>query len=269
MSARLPADPAIAIDCVSKRFESDPASVPPVLDNISISIAENEFVVLLGRSGCGKTTLLNVIAGLETATTGQVRVNGEVVTSPGGGKGMVFQGNALFPWLTAQRNVEFAAVNRGMSRAGAADKARELLALVGLVGAEQKYPFELSGGMQQRVAIARALALDPAILLMDEPFGALDELTRNEMQDELLRVWAARRKTVVFVTHSIWEGLMLADRVIVLAPRPGHIVLEQRISLPRPRARTNLTLVGQYEAIWQALQERESPGRGHAIGGAA
>jgi ABC-type nitrate/sulfonate/bicarbonate transport system ATPase subunit len=269
MSTRLPAESAIAIECVSKRFESDPESASPVLDEISIEIAENEFVVLLGRSGCGKTTLLNVIAGLETASAGEVRVKGEIVTGPGGGKGMVFQGNALFPWLTAQRNVEFAAVNRGVSRVEAAARARELLALVGLVGAEQKYPFELSGGMQQRVAIARALALDPAILLMDEPFGALDELTRNEMQDELLRVWAARRKTVVFVTHSIWEGLMLADRVIVLASRPGRIVLEQKISVPRPRARTNLTLVDHYEAIWLALQEGETSGRGRAIGGGA
>jgi ABC-type nitrate/sulfonate/bicarbonate transport system ATPase subunit len=269
MSGGSPAIPAIAVDRVSKSFETDPKSAPPVLGEISMEIAENEFVVLLGRSGCGKTTLLNVIAGLETATAGEVRVNGRTVTSPGGGKGMVFQGNALFPWLTAQRNVEFAAFNRGLSRAEAAVRARDLLVLVGLAGAEKKYPSELSGGMQQRVAIARALALDPAILLMDEPFGSLDELTRNEMQDELLRVWAARRKTVVFVTHSIWEGLMLADRVMVLAPRPGRIVLEQRISLPRPRARTNLTLVGHYEAIWQALQEREMSERGRAFGGAA
>jgi ABC-type nitrate/sulfonate/bicarbonate transport system ATPase subunit len=264
-----PAVPVIVVDRVSKRFTTDPQSQPPVLDQISMEIAENEFVVLLGRSGCGKTTLINVIAGLETATTGEVRVNGHTVTSPGGGKGVVFQGNALFPWLTAQRNVEFAARNRGLSRTEATARAGELLGLVGLAGAENKYPFELSGGMQQRVAIARALALDPAILLMDEPFGALDELTRNEMQDELLRVWAARRKTVLFVTHSIWEGLMLADRVMVLAPRPGRIVLEQRISLPRPRARTNLTLVGHYEAIWQALQQSDYSGQGRAIGGAA
>jgi ABC-type nitrate/sulfonate/bicarbonate transport system ATPase subunit len=128
------------------------------------------------------------------------------------------------------------------------------LTLVGLAGSEAKYPFELSGGMQQRVAIARALALDPHILLMDEPFGALDELTRIEMQNELLRVWAARRKTVVFVTHSIWEGLILADRIVVLAARPGRIVLERRIDLPRPRRRTDPTLLALYEDIWGALQ---------------
>jgi NitT/TauT family transport system ATP-binding protein len=169
---------------------------------------------------------------------------------------MVFQQNALFPWLTAQRNVEFAATNRGLRRARAGTLACELLALVGLGGAEQKYPFELSGGMQQRVAIARALALDPAILLMDEPFGALDELTRNEMQDELLRVWSARRKTVVFVTHSIWEGLMLADRVLVMASRPGRFVLERLIAAERPRSRTDLELLRLYDEIWAALQER-------------
>jgi ABC-type nitrate/sulfonate/bicarbonate transport system ATPase subunit len=167
---------------------------------------------------------------------------------------MVFQQGALFPWLTAQQNVEFAARNRGVAAAERRARSRELLALVGLAGAEHKYPFELSGGMQQRVAIARALALDPEILLMDEPFGALDELTRIEMQNELLRVWSARRKTVVFVTHSIWEGLILADRIVVLAPRPGRIVLEQRIDLPRPRRRTDPTLLALYEDIWSALQ---------------
>jgi ABC-type nitrate/sulfonate/bicarbonate transport system ATPase subunit len=230
-----------------------------VLERIDLSVAENEFVVLLGLSGCGKTTLLNIIAGLVKASCGEVRVHGAPVAGPGGGKGMVFQQNALFPWLTALRNVAFAAVNRGQPRGQAEALARELLALVGLAGSEDKYPFELSGGMQQRVAIARALALDPEILLMDEPFGALDELTRNEMQEELLRVWSARRKTVVFVTHSIWEGLMLADRVVVLAPRPGRVVLERRIGPARPRARTDPSLIALYEDIWGALRRDRHP----------
>jgi len=239
---------------VAKRFDGEPAGSPPVLGDLNLQVAENEFVVLLGRSGCGKTTLLNIIAGLERASSGTVRVDDALVERPGAGKGMVFQQGALFPWLTAQQNVEFAARNRGAGGAERRTQARELLALVGLAGAEHKYPFELSGGMQQRVAIARALALDPEILLMDEPFGALDELTRIEMQNELLRVWSAQRKTVVFVTHSIWEGLILADRIVVLAPRPGRIVLEQRIDLPRPRRRTDPVLLALYEDIWSALQ---------------
>jgi ABC-type nitrate/sulfonate/bicarbonate transport system ATPase subunit len=239
---------------VTKRFDADAAALPPVLDRIRLEVAENEFLVLLGRSGCGKTTLLNIIAGLERASSGTVRVDAAAVSRPGGGKGMVFQQGALFPWLTAQQNVEFAARNRGVPGAERRALAQELLALVGLAGAEAKYPFELSGGMQQRVAIARALALDPHILLMDEPFGALDELTRIEMQNELLRVWAARRKTVVFVTHSISEALVLGDRVVVLAPRPGRIVLERRIDLPRPRRRTDPALLAYYDEIWSALQ---------------
>jgi ABC-type nitrate/sulfonate/bicarbonate transport system ATPase subunit len=245
----------IEIDGVTKSFATDGGDSLLVLDAIDLSVRENEFVVLLGRSGCGKTTLLNIIAGLEQPSAGEVRVAGRRVTGPGGGKGMVFQQNALFPWLTAERNVAFAAHNRGLGRSDAAALARELLALVGLEGAEAKYPFELSGGMQQRVAIARALALDPAILLMDEPFGALDELTRNEMQDELLRVWSQRQKTVVFVTHSIWEGLMLADRVIVLAAHPGRIAFQERIDLPRPRARSAVELIRLYDGIWAALDQ--------------
>lgn len=254
--ARTGKEVAISLRGVSKAFASDAALQPPVLDAVDLDIANNEFVVLLGRSGCGKTTLLNIVAGLEKACAGLVIVDGTRVTGPGRGKGMVFQQNALFPWLTAEGNIMFAAENRGAAREEARRLANELLALVGLAGANAKYPAELSGGMQQRVAIARALALDPAILLMDEPFGALDEITRNEMQDELLRVWEARRKTVLFVTHSIWEALMLADRIVVLAPRPGRIVLEREIREPRPRSRASTALAQLYEAIWSALRER-------------
>ena len=255
--APTPAKASIEVRGLEKRFATDAVESPPVLGAVDLLVAENEFVVLLGRSGCGKTTLLNIVAGLEPPSAGLVLVDGEPVTRPRPGKGMVFQQGALFPWLTAERQRRL----RGPQprAAGAATRrrlAQELLALVGLAGAEQKYPFELSGGMQQRVAIARALALDPKILLMDEPFGALDELTRNEMQDELLRVWQARRKTVVFVTHSICEALVLADRVLVMAPRPGRFVLERRIELPRPRRRADPRLLALYEEIWEALGER-------------
>lgn len=249
---------AIEVRAVGKRFATDPAGVAPVLGAIDLAIAPNEFVALVGRSGCGKTTLLNIIAGLEPASEGEVLVGGARVTGPGGGKGVVFQQGALFPWLTALGNIAFAARNAGLAKAAAQARAEELLKLVGLHGAGAKYPVELSGGMQQRVAIARALALDPAILLMDEPFGALDEITRTEMQEELLRVWQARRKTVVFVTHSITEALTLADRVLVLAPRPGRVVLERRIDLPRPRRRSDAAFTHLAEEVWDALRE-EAP----------
>ena len=244
----------IAIDRITKQFATDGPDAAPVLGGVSLAIRENEFIVLLGRSGCGKTTLLNIVAGLENASSGQVLVDDAPVTGPGEGKGMVFQQSALFPWLTARQNVMFAARKRLPDQVARTAMADELLELVGLGKAGDKYPFELSGGMQQRVAIARALALDPQILLMDEPFGALDELTRIEMQNELLRVWSARRKTVIFVTHSIWEGLMLADRIMVLAPRPGRIVLERQLAQTRPRKRSDPDLIALYDDIWESLQ---------------
>ena len=220
------ADCKIEIVDVAKRFPTDPPDMAPVLEGISLEVAENEFVVLLGRSGCGKTTLLNIIAGLESASSGVVRVDGPRSPARAAARAWSSSRTRCFRGSPPAQNVVFAAGSDRLRRPTVAALSRELLAFVGLAGAEDKYPVELSGGMQQRVAIARALALDPQILLMDEPFGALDEITRIEMQDELLRVWEARRKTVVFVTHSIWEALMLADRVVVLAPRPGRIVLE-------------------------------------------
>jgi ABC-type nitrate/sulfonate/bicarbonate transport system ATPase subunit len=243
----------ITIDRVTKRYESEDASRGLALEDVSLTIQDNEFVTVVGRSGCGKTTLLNIIAGLVEPTGGEVRVNGRPVTGPGGGKGMVFQQHALFPWLTAIQNVEFGCKSRGMPFRERAETASQLIELVGLRGFEHKYPIELSGGMQQRVAIARALALDPEILLMDEPFGALDELTRIEMQDELLRVWSSRKKTVVFVTHSISEALILSDRVVVLSARPGRVRQEISLDLPRPRERTNPKLIVLHETIWRSL----------------
>jgi ABC-type nitrate/sulfonate/bicarbonate transport system ATPase subunit len=242
----LPAE--IEIDGLSKRFGAD---APLVLDRIDLAIEHNAFVALLGRSGCGKSTLLNLVAGLLEPSAGEVRVKGRPVTGPGEGKGMVVQQHALFPWLSAQGNVEFGCKSRGIPAGERRDRARNLLELVGLRGFEDRYPAELSGGMQQRVAIARALALDPDILLMDEPFGALDEFTRIEMQDELLRVWSSRKKTVLFVTHSIWEALVLADRVVVLGP--GRIADVLEVELPRPRQRTDPHLIALYDRIWATL----------------
>jgi NitT/TauT family transport system ATP-binding protein len=250
LPARLALPAEIEIDGLTKRFGSD---APLVLDRIDLAVRHNEFVALLGRSGCGKSTLLNLVAGLLEPSAGEVRVKGRPVTGPGEGKGMVFQQHALFPWLSAQGNVEFGSKSRGVPAGERRDRAQKLLELVGLRGFEDRYPAELSGGMQQRVAIARALALDPDILLMDEPFGALDEFTRIEMQDELLRVWSSRKKTVLFVTHSIWEALVLADRVVVLASGPGRIAAVLDVALPRPRQRTDPHLIALYDRIWATL----------------
>ncbi|MGI9388449.1 MAG: ABC transporter ATP-binding protein [Boseongicola sp.] len=247
------AKPFIEIDDVHMRFGAKGSDSPLVLQSINLGVAQNEFVSIVGRSGCGKTTLLNIVAGLVGATSGQVRIDGKPVDGPGQGQGVVFQQHALFPWLTALGNVEFGCRDTALSKAQKRDMCMQLLELVGLDNAADKYPREMSGGMNQRIAIARALALDPEILLMDEPFGALDEMTRIELQDELLRIWEARKKTVIFVTHSINEALVLSDRTILLAPHPGRVQEEFNVDLPRPRKRTDPQFNAMYQEIWEGL----------------
>jgi NitT/TauT family transport system ATP-binding protein len=209
---------SIQIEGVSKSYTEGVLA----LDEISLELPENSFTCLLGPSGCGKSTLLNMIAGFIEPTTGRILVDGREVTQAGADRGVVFQEYALFPWRTAVENVEFGPMIQGLPRPERRAVARRYLALVGLDEHEDKYPRELSGGMKQRVAIARVLANHPSVLLMDEPFGALDAQTREVMQEELLRIWEQDKKTVVFVTHSISESIFLADRIVVMATRPRH-----------------------------------------------
>ncbi len=243
----------ISVENVSKIYQVADAEDVPVLKDVNIDIRNNEFVSLVGRSGCGKTTLLNILAGLVPPSSGIVRIDGTTVTGPGDGKGMVFQQHALFPWLTTIENVAFGCKSKGMRKADRTEIAMDLVKLVGLDGYQNHYPRELSGGMQQRVAIARALALDPEILLMDEPFGALDEMTRLEMQDELLRIWEVRKKTVVFVTHSLTEALVLSDRIFLMGRNPGGIRREFSVPFSRPRHRSSVEFLEMYEDIWAGL----------------
>ena len=205
------------------------------LYNISLAIRKNEFVSLLGPSGCGKTTLIRIIAGLLTADRGEVLVNSQLVNSPGRDRCMVFQQFGLLPWRTVVSNVEFGLEIDGVPREERRELAGKYLELVGLKGFENYYPHQISGGMQQRVGIARALSKRPEILLMDEPFGAVDAQTREQLQEELLKIWAQTETTVVFVTHSIDEAIYLSDRVVVMQARPGRIKEEVTIDLPRPR----------------------------------
>ncbi|HSQ25922.1 MAG TPA: ABC transporter ATP-binding protein [Anaerolineales bacterium] len=205
------------------------------LENLSFSVNSQEFLCVLGPSGSGKSTLLRILAGLLPPTTGEVFYNGKKVIGPQKGTGFVFQKANLMPWRTVVENITLPLELEGLQHAVAVSKAQEMVELVGLKGFEQVLPRDLSGGMAQRVAIGRALVQDPQVLLLDEPFGALDALTRERMGSELLRIWQLRRKTVIMVTHSIVEALYLADRVIVLSQRPGKICLELDVCLPRPR----------------------------------
>jgi NitT/TauT family transport system ATP-binding protein len=206
------------------------------LESIDLDVAENAFVTLVGRSGCGKSTLLRIVAGLMQPTTGEVEIAGRRVVGPSRDVALMFQQSALLPWRTVIDNVVLPAEIHGLDRRAARGEAEELLALVGLDGFEGRRPWELSGGMQQRVALCRALLAHPRVLLMDEPFAALDALTREELSLELQRIWTERRTTILFVTHSIAEAAILSDRVVVLTPRPGRIARVVDVRVPRPRA---------------------------------
>jgi NitT/TauT family transport system ATP-binding protein len=226
----------VAIESVTKAFPTLAGDTTVALDDVSFAIAADEFVTVVGPSGCGKSTLLKLIAGVVEPTRGRVLVRGRPRAGPRRDVGMVFQSPVLMPWRTVLDNVLFPIEMLRLPVREYRAEAQRLLDLVGLSGFERSYPRELSGGMQQRVSICRALIYDPQLLLMDEPFGALDALTREEIGLQLLRVWQERRKTVVFVTHSIPEAILLADRVIVLAARPGRVVRTIEVKLPRPRA---------------------------------
>lgn len=226
---------AIAVRHLVKTYGTKDGPVH-ALDGVTFDVGEGEFVSVVGRSGCGKSTILKIISGLLAKTSGSVQVNGSEVASPLRDAGIVFQAPTLLRWRNVMDNVLLPAEFLGMDMAEARRRAQELLELVGLRGFEGRYPRELSGGMQQRVAISRALIHDPRILLLDEPFGALDALTREEMNLELLRIWSEKRKTSMLITHSIAEAVFLADRVIVMTPRPGRVAEVVRVNLPRPRA---------------------------------
>ena len=205
------------------------------LRSANLTVAPGEFVCLIGASGCGKSTLLRMIAGFETVTTGQIIVNGQKVTGPGPDRGMVFQDYGLFPWLTIRKNLAFGPIARGKPKAEAMAIADRFVTMMGLERFADSYPHQLSGGMKQRVAIGRVLANDARMALMDEPFGALDAMTRERLQEELLTIWRATNLSVVFVTHSLEEAIYLADRVVVMSPGPGRIIAEEHIALERPR----------------------------------
>ncbi len=225
----------LAIEAVAKQFPGvRSGAATRALEKTDLSVEDNDFICILGPSGCGKSTLLRIVAGLETPTTGRVLLDAQPVSRPGPDRGMVFQSYTLFPWLTVEQNVLF-------GTRSTVEKAKQLIAKVGLRGFESHYPRMLSGGMQQRTALARALANDPKILLLDEPFGALDNQTRALMQELLLGIWEADRKTVLFVTHDIDEAIFMANRVAVMSARPGRIKSDVKIDLPYPRHYTMKT----------------------------
>ncbi|UFS74754.1 ABC transporter ATP-binding protein [Tardiphaga sp. 37S4] len=226
----------LVIDNVSRIFPAVRGGTPTrALEPTNLSVADNDFVTILGPSGCGKSTLLRMVAGLDTPTTGRIMLDGKAITGPGADRGMVFQSYTLFPWLTVSENISFGLRERGVSQRERNDIAKQWLEKVGLTSFANHFPKQLSGGMQQRTAIARALANDPKILLLDEPFGALDNQTRALMQELLLGIWERERKTVIFVTHDIEEAVFLASRTVVMSARPGRIKADIAVDLPHPR----------------------------------
>jgi NitT/TauT family transport system ATP-binding protein len=231
----------VLLDNVTVRFGSDSANWIVALENLTLEIPDQQFAVIVGPSGCGKSSTLDLIAGLNQASEGRTLVDGVTIEKPGADRGMVPQSYTLFPWLTVQKNVEFGLSVNGTSRAERVERARHYVDAVGLTRFADSYPSQLSGGMKQRVAIARALAVNPEVLLMDEPFGALDSQTRSVMQELLLKIWQEERKTVLFITHDIDEAVFLGDVVYVMSARPGRIIDTIPVEIERPRDYTVLT----------------------------
>jgi NitT/TauT family transport system ATP-binding protein len=228
------------------------------LESFSLSVAEAEFVSVVGPSGCGKTSFLKILAGLLAPTGGEIKVDGRVVTGPAPDRAMVFQDSSLFPWYTVAQNVAYGLSCQGVPKREAVERVAPLIEMVGLRGFDRHYPHELSGGMQQRVNLARALAVDPVLLLMDEPFASLDAQTREIMQAELLRIWQQSGKTVVFITHQINEAIFLSDRVVVMSARPGRMLADIAIELPRPRdlhVKHSQEFVKYEGQIWGLLED--------------
>ena len=245
--ARKPAVAMIEIDHVSQVFQTSARRDHLALSDFSLTIEAGAFVSILGPSGCGKSTLLYIVGGFVKPTTGVARVKGNAITGPGPDRGPVFQEFALFPWKSVLGNVMYGPRQQGVRREEAEAQSRRLIEMVGLKGFEHFYPKELSGGMKQRVALARTLAYHPSVLLMDEPFGALDAHTRTRLQNDLLNIWERDRKTVLFVTHSVEEAVFLSDKVVVMTRAPGRIKEIVDIGLPRPRRRAELLLDPRYQ----------------------
>lgn len=243
----------IEIKNVSKVFKTAEQDVV-ALDNINLNIREGDFNIILGPSGCGKSTLLYLLGGFDTPTAGEILLDGKVIKKPGPDRGFVFQDYALFPWKTVLGNIMFGLTQNGHSRKDAREIAMQHVKLVDLEGFENAYTHTLSGGMRQRVSIARALAYNPKVLLMDEPFGALDAQTRSHMQHELVEIWQQTKKTVVFVTHSVSEAVFLADRVIVMKARPGQVRELVDVDLPRPRSETGDTFTQIRQRLLKLLE---------------
>lgn len=248
----------VTLSDVTKVFAKEGAEVTTALSGVNLEIRNKEIVCLVGPSGCGKTTLLRIIAGLEQATSGKVMIDGEVIESPDPKRGMVFQEYSLFPWRTVLDNIAFGLEMQGIDKAARNAAADRYLTLVGLEQFRNSYPYELSGGMRQRVAIARALANEPEVLLMDEPFGALDAQTRNRMQKELLAIWEKTKKTIVFVTHSVDEAVYLADRIVVLSQRPGKVREIVEVPWDRPRDRTSTEFATVRRHVLKLIDEGEA-----------
>lgn len=244
----------VRLDGVSKQYSTQGGTVQALKD-ISFEVTPGEFVVVVGASGSGKTTLFRIIAGLEEPTDGAVYLNGERVEEPGQNMGIVFQEYHLFPWRTARRNVAFGLEKRDIPKDERETRVEELLELVGLEDSADAYPKELSGGMKQRIGIARALAVDPDLLLMDEPFGAVDAQTRGVLQDELLELWGHTGKTVLFVTHDVEEAVKLADRIVVMAADPGEVREIVDVDLQRPRSRSDVGFGEHYERVLELIED--------------